>query len=156
MHPFSQPPARRSTRVGGGRVHAVTPIEFAAALRAAPRGAGRVVAVYDHEPGEGGGFVVMEFVEGKPLKGPLPVGDARAYYSHLLMHVKRPQEALPQMERALRLDPFNPLFQSTYAMDLAYVRRYDDAITQARNAVQTVPDHPVANWHCGWLTAGRA
>jgi tetratricopeptide (TPR) repeat protein len=71
--------------------------------------------------------------------------DARAYYSHLLMHLKRPQEALPQMERALRLDPFNPLFQSLYAVDLAYVRRNDDAIAQARSAVQTVPDHPVAN-----------
>ena len=115
-----------------------------------------ICTLHDVGEHEGSPYLVMEFVEGKPLKGPLPVGDARAYYSHLLMHVKRPQEALPQMERALRLDPFNPLFQSTYAMDLAYVRRYDDAITQARNAVQTVPDHPVANWHCGWLTAGRA
>jgi len=40
--------------------------------------------------------------------------DARAYYSHNLMNMGRPVEALPQMKRALELDPFNALYQALY------------------------------------------
>jgi TolB-like protein len=68
--------------------------------------------------------------------------DARAYYSHLLNHLRRPKEAMPQIERAMELDPFNELFQTLYAVDLLYVHRYDEAIAQCRNALRTVPDNP--------------
>ena len=70
--------------------------------------------------------------------------DARAYYSHLLIIMRRPEEAMAQGERAVELDPLNSLFRSLYARDLLYVRRYDDAIAQARKALQTSPDHPAA------------
>jgi TolB-like protein len=70
--------------------------------------------------------------------------DARAYYSHLLNHLRRPEEAMAQIQRALELDPFNSLFHSLYSADLLYVRRYDDAIAQARSALRTNPDDPVA------------
>jgi tetratricopeptide (TPR) repeat protein len=71
--------------------------------------------------------------------------DARAYYAYLLLMVlQRPREALPQAERALQLDPVNPLFQSYYAQHLLCVRRYDDAIAQARQTVQTQPNLPNA------------
>jgi TolB-like protein len=70
--------------------------------------------------------------------------DARAYYSHLLNNLRRPKEAMPQIERVIELDPFNELFQALYAADLLYVRRYDEAIAQCRTALRTVPDHPAA------------
>ena len=70
--------------------------------------------------------------------------DARAYYSHLLMIVQRPREAMTQMERALQLDPLNALFQALYGVDLQYARRYDEAIAEYRKALQTAPDSPVA------------
>jgi TolB-like protein/predicted Ser/Thr protein kinase len=70
--------------------------------------------------------------------------DARAYYSHLLNNLRRPKEAMTQIERAMELDPFNELFQTAYAIDLLYVRRYDEAIAQCRTALRTVPDHPAA------------
>ncbi len=70
--------------------------------------------------------------------------DARAYYSHLLNNLRRPKEAMTQIERAMELDPFNELFQTLYGVDLLYVRRYDEAIAQCRNALRTAPDHPVA------------
>ena len=54
--------------------------------------------------------------------------------------MRRPDEAMAQIERALALDPFNPLFQVMYAADLIFVRRYDDAIAAARN----VPGNPAA------------
>jgi TolB-like protein/tRNA A-37 threonylcarbamoyl transferase component Bud32/Tfp pilus assembly protein PilF len=76
--------------------------------------------------------------------------DARAFYSHLLNHLRRPKEAMTQIERAMELDPFNELFQSLYAVDLLYVRRYDEAIAQCRTALRTVPDHPVAQNILWW------
>ena len=56
------------------------------------------------------------------------LAEAHAYFSHLLFMLKRPDEAMGHIEEALRLDPFNPLIQSLYAMDLMYARRYDEVI----------------------------
>jgi serine/threonine-protein kinase len=83
-----------------------------------------------------------EFQRAKALNPNFP--DAPAYYSHLLMQVHRPGEAMAEMERALRLDPFNALFQSLYGVDLHYARRYDDAIAQLRKALLAAPDQPLA------------
>lgn len=65
---------------------------------------------------------------------------ARVYYSHFLNIMRRPEEAMEQIERALQLDPFNSLFQSLYAMDLNYARRYDDAVALLRNTLAKTPD----------------
>jgi tetratricopeptide (TPR) repeat protein len=77
--------------------------------------------------------------------------DVRAFYSHLLIALKRPDEALAQIEQALRLDPFNPFIQALYGMDLYFVRRYDQAIVQFQSALRTSPGLPVAR--CGLLHA---
>jgi serine/threonine-protein kinase len=68
---------------------------------------------------------------------------ARAYYSHLLHILGRPQEAMAQIDSALKLDPLNALFRSLYAMDLMYARRFDDAITVLRGTLQTEPTNVV-------------
>jgi tetratricopeptide (TPR) repeat protein len=70
--------------------------------------------------------------------------DPRAYYSHLLYILKRPKEAMEQIEKALELDPLNALFQAIYAMDLMYAHRYDDAIVVLRDTLKATPNHPVA------------
>ena len=70
--------------------------------------------------------------------------EARAYYSHLLNILGRPKEAMPQIERALDVDPFNSLFQALYGMDLMYARRYDDAIGLLRETLKTSPNDLVA------------
>jgi TolB-like protein/tRNA A-37 threonylcarbamoyl transferase component Bud32/Tfp pilus assembly protein PilF len=66
--------------------------------------------------------------------------DPRAYYSHLLFMMKRPKEAMEQIEQALELDPFNALFRAIYGMDLNYARRYDDAIALLRETLRTAPN----------------
>jgi len=66
--------------------------------------------------------------------------DVRAYYSHFLSIMGRPDEAIEQIERALELDPFNALFRSLYGQTLMYLDRYDDAIVQFQNA----QNHPLA------------
>jgi TolB-like protein/tRNA A-37 threonylcarbamoyl transferase component Bud32 len=69
--------------------------------------------------------------------------DSRAYFSHFLNFIGRPEEAIVQIERAVELDPLNSLFQALYGMDLLYVHRYDDAIAQLRNTLKIAPNDPV-------------
>jgi tetratricopeptide (TPR) repeat protein len=86
----------------------------------------------------------MEFKRAIELNPNFP--DARIYYSHLLNITGRPDEAMAQVKRVLELDPYNSLFHSLAAADFLSVRRYDDAIAQARSAQRTNADDPVA--HC--------
>jgi adenylate cyclase len=68
----------------------------------------------------------------------------RTGLSHLLNVLKRPEEAMTQIERALELDPLNTLFRDFYAMDLMYARRYDDAIAVIRDTLKTSPNDLIA------------
>ncbi len=70
--------------------------------------------------------------------------EAHAYYSHLLNIIGRPVEAMAEIEIALTLDPYNPLLISLYSADLLFVRRFDDAIRFAREAIRMEPAAPVA------------
>ncbi len=90
---------------------------------------------YDWEGGEAAFRRAIEINPNYP--------DAHAYYSNLLCHLRRPDEALAQAERALELDPLNSLFQDFYGNVLGYMSRYDDAIVQFRNAIKTSPNDPV-------------
>ena len=65
--------------------------------------------------------------------------DALVAHSLFLQIVGRPDEAMRQAERALALDPFNVIVQTFYAVDLLYVRRYDEAIAQARANLRQQP-----------------
>ena len=82
--------------------------------------------------------------------------DAPAYYSHFLMTLGRPDEAMPYARRALELDPLNPLIHILYGVDLLYVRRYDDAIAQARTVLKTAPpDDPTAHNLLWWAFSAK-
>lgn len=67
-----------------------------------------------------------------------------AMYSHYLMIVGRPDEAMAMIKRALDLDPFNVTIHSFYIQDLIFARRYDDAIDETRKTLAMQPDNPVA------------
>jgi TolB-like protein/tetratricopeptide (TPR) repeat protein len=68
----------------------------------------------------------------------------RSSLSHLLYVLRRPEEAMAQIQRALELDPLNALFRSFYAMDLMYARRYDDAIAWLQDTLKSSPNDWVA------------
>jgi TolB-like protein len=70
--------------------------------------------------------------------------EARAYYSHFLNMLGRPDEAREQIDLALKLDPANPLIMSIYSIDLIFFKRYDEAITVANEALVLDPTAPVA------------
>jgi Tfp pilus assembly protein PilF len=54
----------------------------------------------------------IEFLQAFKLNPNYP--DTHAYYSHLLAQMGRTEEAMIYMERALELDPLNPLFHGMY------------------------------------------
>jgi TolB-like protein/Flp pilus assembly protein TadD len=70
--------------------------------------------------------------------------DARSSYSNLLNILGRSDEAMKQIDIALKLDPFNPKIKSFYGIDLMFVRRFDDAVTAFREALDINPDQDLA------------
>ena len=72
--------------------------------------------------------------------------EARANYSHLLNILGRSNEALEQIELALKQDPANPLIKGFYCVDLVFVRRFDDAIIAAREALKMDPASVLAQY----------
>jgi len=54
---------------------------------------------------------------------------ARAYYGHLLMCLRRSDEALEQGEMAMELDPLNPLILGLYSIILLDREEYDEIIS---------------------------
>lgn len=83
-----------------------------------------------------------EFREGLALNP--NAARARAYFSHILNILHKPKEAMEQIDLALKLDPFNPLFRALYAMDLNYARQYDLAINMLTKTLEKAPADPVA------------
>jgi TolB-like protein/Tfp pilus assembly protein PilF/predicted Ser/Thr protein kinase len=70
----------------------------------------------------------------------------RAAYSEYLMIMKRPEEAMTQIQRAMELDPLNELVRAFYGMVLQFAGRDDEAMVQYRQALRSSPDLLVA--HC--------
>ena len=64
--------------------------------------------------------------------------DARVFYSRFLSAMRRPEEAIAEIGRALELDPFSYLFQYVHGLDLLDASRYDDAIAQFRKTLGTL------------------
>ncbi|MGH7536673.1 MAG: tetratricopeptide repeat protein, partial [Gemmatimonadales bacterium] len=69
--------------------------------------------------------------------------EARAFYSHFLMIMRRPAEAMRQIKRALELDPLSELFRALYGHNLINLGRYDEAIAEFTSALRTAPGNPV-------------
>jgi TolB-like protein/Tfp pilus assembly protein PilF len=69
---------------------------------------------------------------------------ARSLYSHYLLIMKRPDEAIAQAEKAVELDPFNPFVLSYYGIVLQYgTRQFDAAIDQFQKVLRITPHHHV-------------
>jgi TolB-like protein/predicted Ser/Thr protein kinase len=71
--------------------------------------------------------------------------NAQAFYAHFLMIMGHGEEALIHSERAVVLDPFNPLFHGFRTGVLVSERRYDEALAAAREAQRLQPGHYVAS-----------
>ncbi len=67
-----------------------------------------------------------------------------AAYSHLLNILGRPEEALEQIDIALKLDPMNPFIMTFNAVDLIMARKYDESIKAFNPALSLEPGYPFA------------
>jgi tetratricopeptide (TPR) repeat protein len=69
---------------------------------------------------------------------------ARAFYSQYLGQMKRPDEAMLQIQRAIEVDPLNPTVQTMFGLALNNAGRPEEAIEQFRNVLKTTPASAVA------------
>jgi len=68
---------------------------------------------------------------------------AHAYYSHLLGILKRPEESLFHIQRAIELDPYNPLYKVLYGVVLLMTRQYEQAIITLKELEKMAPNNPL-------------
>jgi TolB-like protein len=80
-----------------------------------------------------------------------------AAYSHLLNILGRPEEAMEQIDVALKLDPMNPFITTFYAVDLFMARKYKEAIRAFDEALDLSPGYPFAltNLWQAYIVAGQ-
>jgi Tfp pilus assembly protein PilF len=69
------------------------------------------------------------------------LADAHAGYSLLLCIMGRADEGLAHMELALELNPLDPGLYHSYAWAMVYHRRWDDAISAQRTALEIEPNY---------------
>ncbi|MBN2266646.1 MAG: protein kinase [Candidatus Aminicenantes bacterium] len=79
------------------------------------------------------------------------VASAQGWYAHFLMIMGHGEEALIHSERAVVLDPFNPLARCAHAFVLYSRRRYGEALAEAREAQRIQPDFPIALNALWWI-----
>jgi len=96
----------------------------------------KVWGTFDWEGGESG-------FKKSILLNPNNAG-TRAAYSHLLNILGRPDEALEQIDIALKLDPVNPFITTFYAVDLFMARKYEESIKAHNEALSLEPGYPFA------------
>lgn len=65
--------------------------------------------------------------------------EARVFYSHLLLILNRVEESRSQIERALELDPLEPLFRAAYGVLLANSGDPEKAVEVLFQTVETTP-----------------
>ncbi len=64
---------------------------------------------------------------------------SRIYYAHLLIGLRRNNEALRQGEIAIELDPMNPLVHGLYAVVLGAANRWGEAMDHVKKAISLDP-----------------
>ncbi len=136
---------------GRGQFGLVPPREAAAHGRAAARQAlaldstlaevqyaAALVRIWQEWDWEGGEAAFRRAIEINPN-----YADARLSYTGFLAQMGRTDEARAQIERALELDPFNPMIRSFNGYRLLYERRYAESIYEYEAALRIEPDNPV-------------
>jgi TolB-like protein/tetratricopeptide (TPR) repeat protein len=68
----------------------------------------------------------------------------RIYYAHLLMILRRSDEAVRQANLALALDPLRPLVLVLYSVVMNYAGEHQSALTQAEKALSIDPQNDLA------------
>jgi len=70
--------------------------------------------------------------------------DAYKAYASALIYTGRKEEAMEQIDIALKLDPLNPLIKVNYGLDLMYVNKYDKALIVLQDVLRMNPSNQTA------------
>ena len=77
---------------------------------------------------------------------------AIAFYAVSLQFACRPEEAIPLFQKAIRLNPYGPIF---YYRNLGYVLwmtgRYEEAVSVLKKVIQRSPNHIRSSWVGSYL-----
>ncbi len=79
---------------------------------------------------------------------------ARMHYSYILYFLQRPEEGLAQAKLAYRLDPLNPLIQTSFGHILCCEEECDSALTLFETILASAPDYYYA-WDATRIAAAR-
>ncbi len=72
------------------------------------------------------------------------MADVRAFYAHYLAIMRRPDEAMAQMQRALELDPYNALFPLLNGIVLEDTGHCEEALAFYSGVLERMPTNPSA------------
>jgi len=82
--------------------------------------------------------------------------NATAHYFYAFMYLvqeKRIDEALPELQTALSLDPLSPIINTNYAATLMMAHRYPESLAQFQKTLERDPSFPVAHLKLSYLYA---
>src|SRR2546426_1751192 len=77
-------------------------------------------------------------------------------YAHLLLVMRRDRESVTETERAVALDPFNPMLNACLGWHRLFTGDYDHAIEAATRALQIQPANFWARMNLGWAYEQKA
>ena len=67
---------------------------------------------------------------------------ARVYYGQSLIYAGRPEEAVPVLQKAVRLNPFGPDYlYLSYGSALRMTGRFEEAVSAYKKVLQRLPDN---------------
>jgi serine/threonine-protein kinase len=77
-------------------------------------------------------------------------------YAHLLLVMRRDRESVTETERAVALDPFNPMLNACLGWHRLFAGDYDHAIEASSRALQLQPANFWARMNLGWAYEQKA
>ena len=77
-------------------------------------------------------------------------------YAHLLLVMRRDRESVTETERAVALDPFNPMLNACLGWHRLFAGEYDQAIEASNRALQIQPASFWARMNLGWAYEQKA
>lgn len=77
-------------------------------------------------------------------------------YAHLLLVMRRDRESVTETERAVALDPFNPMLNACLGWHRLFAGQYDQAIEASTRALQIQPANFWAHMNLGWAYEQKA
>ena len=77
-------------------------------------------------------------------------------YAIFLVTMERREEALTMITKARSLDPLSPFINNDVAWVHYYARRYDEAIRQYQNNLETHPDFIMSHHELSWVYAQKS